>query len=389
MTDFVYLDYAATTPVDPRVEEAMVPYFGRKFGNPSSVHRAGQQAEAALEGSRRQMAEVLGCAPSEIVFTGCGSESDNLALRGAALAERNRRGANHLLVSPVEHDAVLSTAKALREHHGFEVELLPVDEHGRVAPADLESALRPETAVVSIIYGNNEIGTINPISELASVCRQKGILFHTDAVQAGNQLDITVGALGVDMLSLGAHKFYGPKGVGALFVRTGVSLVPTLTGGSHEAGRRAGTSNVPLIVGMAKALELTDQGRPRHNSHFQKLRDRLIEGVRTAIPESRLTGHPSERLPNHASFTFPGTDGNELVAALDLAGYGCSSGSACKTGDPEPSGVLKAIGCSEEEALGSLRVTVGRPTSQGDIDRLLEDLPTVVDRLRSPAREVG
>lgn len=389
MDDFIYLDYAATTPVDPRVQEAMAPYFGRHFGNPSSVHRAGQLAEAALEESRRTMAEVLGCAPDEIVFTGCGSESDNLALRGAALAGRRRHGANHILVSPVEHDAVLSTGEALAEHHGFELQLLPVDPYGRVAPDELEAALRDETAVVSVIYANNEIGTINPIAELAEVCRRRGIPFHTDAIQAGSQLSLSVEDLGIDMLSLGAHKLYGPKGTGALYVRSGVELVPTLTGGSHERGRRAGTSNVPLVVGMAQALHLTERERAGHNARFERLRSRLVSGLSEKISGARLTGHPADRLPNHASFVFPGIDGNELVAALDIAGYGCSSGSACKTGDPEPSSVLKAIGCSDEEALGSLRVTVGRPTTDAEIDKILADLPTIVERLREPTRAVG
>ena len=378
----VYLDHAATTPADPRVLEAMLPYFRESFGNPSSIHRWGQAAEAAVEDARRSVARVLGCSPEEIVFTSCGSESDNLALRGAALAARELRQATHLLTTPVEHPAVLRTARHLAEHAGFELEMIPVDGDGRVDPKTLESRLRSGTALVSVIYANNEIGTINPIRELAAVCRARGIPFHTDAVQAASQLEVEVGELGVDLMSIGAHKFYGPKGVGALYFRQGTGLVPAQTGGSQEHGLRAGTHNVPLIVGMAEALRLTDLERETQAEHFRMLRDRLIAGVLEGIPGARLTGHRTERLPNHASFVFRGLDGNALVAALDMAGYGCSSGSACKTGSPEPSEVLTAVGLPREWALGSLRVTVGRRTTITDIDGLLEALPGIVARLR-------
>ena len=385
MARYVYLDYAATTPVDPRVLETMLPYFRERFGNPSSVHRWGQRAEAAVETARETIAGILGCRSSEIVFTSGGTESDNLALRGVAFAERQRRGANHILTTPVEHDAVLRTAEQLAEHHGFELELLPVDATGRVAPEDLAARLRPDTAVVSIIYGNNEIGTINPIRELAEVCRQAGVPFHSDAVQAGSQLPLQVDALGVDLLSLGAHKFYGPKGVGVLYVREGTPLLPIQTGGGQEGGRRAGTHNVPYIVGMAEALRLTEAEREAHNTHFRALRDRIIGQVLEEIPESRLTGHPHERLSNHASFVFRGVDGNALLAALDVEGFGCSSGSACKTGLPEPSEVLTAIGIQPEWALGSLRVTVGRDTTAEDVEAFLSVLPRAVARLREAA----
>jgi len=378
----VYLDHAATTPADPRVLEAMLPYFQETFGNPSSIHRWGQAAEAAVEDARRSVAKALACSPEEIVFTSCGSESDNLALRGAALAERELRQATHLLTTPVEHPAVLRTARHLAEHAGFELEMIPVDGGGRVDPKTLESRLRSGTALVSVIYANNEIGTINPIRELAAVCRARGIPFHTDAVQAASQLEVEVGELGVDLMSIGAHKFYGPKGVGALYFRQGTRLVPAQTGGSQEHGLRAGTHNVPLIVGMAEALRLTDLERETQAEHFRMLRDRLIAGVLEGIPGARLTGHRTERLPNHASFVFRGLDGNALVAALDIAGYGCSSGSACKTGSPEPSEVLTAVGLPREWALGSLRVTVGRRTTITDIDGLLEALPGIVARLR-------
>ena len=382
ITRHVYLDHAATTPADPRVLEAMLPYFRESFGNPSSIHRWGQAAEAAVEDARRSVARVLGCSPEEIVFTSCGSESDNLALRGAALAARELRQATHLLTTPVEHPAVLRTARHLAEHAGFELEMIPVDGDGRVDPKTLESRLRSGTALVSVIYANNEIGTINPIRELAAVCRARGVPFHTDAVQAASQLEVEAGELGVDLMSIGAHKFYGPKGVGALYVRQGTGLIPAQTGGSQEHGLRAGTHNVPLIVGIAEALRLTDLERQTQADHFRMLRDRLIAGVLEGISGARLTGHRTERLPNHASFVFRGLDGNALVAALDMAGYGCSSGSACKTGSPEPSEVLTATGLPREWALGSLRVTVGRRTTIADIDGLLEVLPGIVVRLR-------
>jgi cysteine desulfurase len=379
----VYLDHAATTPLDPRVLEAMLPYFGEVFGNPSSVHRWGQEAEAAVEDARRTVADSLACSPAEVVFTSCGSESDNLALRGVAWAERERRGGNHLLTTPVEHDAVLRTAQALARADGFDLELLPVDEAGLVDPADLARRIRPTTVLVSIIYANNEIGSINPIPELAGLCREQGVPFHTDAVQAASQLAHRVDDLGVDLMSIGAHKFYGPKGVGALYVRQGTAIFPTQTGGAHEGGLRAGTHNVPLIVGLARALRLTIQEREAHNAHFRALRDRVIAGVLERIPRSRLTGHPDRRLPNHASFVFEGIDGNELLTGLDMAGYGCSSGSACKTGDPEPSGVVLAIGLPRAWAFGSLRVTVGRATTAEQVDGFLEALPGLVERLRA------
>ncbi len=386
LPETVYLDFAATTPVDRRVFDRMAPYFEGAFGNPSSIHRWGQQAEAALEEARATVASVLGCAPEEILFTSGGSESDNLALRGAAFAERGRRGAGHILTTPVEHDAVLRTAEQLERLHGFVLELLPVDDHGRVSAEDLAQRIRPDTAVVSVIYANNEIGTINPIAELAAVCRARGVPFHTDAVQAASQLPIHVSKLGVDLMSLGAHKFYGPKGVGALYVRQGTHLVPAQTGGSHERGLRAGTPNVPLIVGLAAALKIVDEEREAHNGRFTRHRDRILTEVVGAVPLARTTGHPTERLPNHASFVFHQVDGNQLLAALDLAGYAVSSGSACKTGDPEPSQVLLALGLPPSWALGSLRVTVGRTTSEPAVDGFLAALPPIVDRLRRAPR---
>jgi cysteine desulfurase len=378
----IYLDYAATTPVDPRVLEAMLPYFSEAFGNPSSVHAYGQQAEAALEDARESLARSLGCQPGEVIFTSCGSESDNLALRGAALAARRERGARHILITPVEHHAILRTAQQLADLFGFDLEFLPVDEHGQTSPQDVAARLRTDTAIVSVIYANNEIGTVNPIAEIGKLCRERGVVFHTDAVQAAAYLPVDVAALNVDLLSIGAHKFYGPKGVGALYVRKGTPLVPVQTGGGQEGGLRAGTSNIPYIVGLAKALEIAQAERGERLDRLLPLRDHLIGRVLEEIPESRLTGHPRERLPNHASFVFRGVDGNALLVALDVAGFACSSGSACKTGNPEPSEVLTALGLSREWSLGSLRLTLGSGTNPAHIEAFLSVLPGLIERQR-------
>jgi cysteine desulfurase len=379
----VYLDYAATTPLEPRVLEAMLPYLREEFGNPSSVHSFGRRAEKALEDARRTVAETLGCDPDEIIFTGGGSESNNLALRGAAFAAREQRGANHLITAPTEHEAVLATMHQLRDHFGFRLTELPVDRTGRVEPAEVARALQPDTALVSVMTANNEIGTLQPVAEIAAVCRERGVLFHTDAVQAASQLDLDVRTSGVDLLSLGAHKFYGPKGVGALYVRRGTPLLPTQTGGAQERGRRAGTSNVASIVGLAEALRITAEEREMHNARFAALREYVIAGVLSNVPESRVTGHRLERLPNHASFVFRHVNGNDLLMHLDLAGIAASSGSACKTGDPRPSGVLLALGLEPEWALGSLRITVGRGTTEAQVERLVAVLPKVIEKLRA------
>lgn len=378
----IYLDYAATTPVDQRVLDAMLPYFTEFYGNPSAVYGPGQVAEAALEAARQKVASLLGARSEEILFTGCGTESDNLALRGAAMGQRRSRGAYHILISPVEHHAILHTAQQLEEYYGFDVETLPVDEFGRVDPQDVKASIRPNTALVSVIYANNEIGTINPIAQIGAVCRQAGVLFHTDAVQAAAHLPIDIQLDNVDLLSIGGHKFYGPKGVGALYVRRGVEIIPTQTGGGQEYHLRAGTQNVPYIVGLAKALELVRAEREELSRRLTALRDRLIERVLSEIPQARLTGHPSERLPNHASFVFKGVDGNQLLMMLDAAGFACSSGSACKVGNPKPSEVLEAIGVSPAWNKGSLRITLGRGTTPEHIERLMAALPGIVERLR-------
>lgn len=378
----VYLDYSATTPVDARVMDAMMPFFANYFGNPSSVHRYGQVAEAAVDSARERVASVLNCRADEIIFTSCGSEADNLAIRGAAYAMREKTGATWILASRAEHPAVTKTLLHLETYEGFRLEWLDVDEHGRVLPETVACALCDGTAIVSVMYANNEIGTINPIREIGALCRAKNIPFHTDAVQAAAYLPVDVRALGVDMMSLGAHKFYGPKGVGALYVRKGTPLIPQLTGGGQEFSLRAGTHNVPYIVGFAEALRVTDQEREQRTTHVKPLRDQVIGTVLETIPESRLTGHMSARLPHHASFAFKGVDGNLLLTLLDAAGFACSSGSACKTGNPEPSEVMNAIGLSPEWGLGSLRVTLGRDTTPGDIESFLQALPGLVQKAR-------
>jgi len=378
----IYLDYSATTPVDSRVLDAMTPYFSASFGNPSSVHRFGQQAEAAVDSARETVARVLNCRPEEIIFTSCGSESDNLAIRGAAYAMREKTGAKWILASRAEHPAVTKTLLHLEKYEGFLVEWLDVNEMGMVTPEAVSKAICDNTALVSVMYANNEIGTINPIKEIAEICRANNILFHTDAVQAAAYLPVNVNELGVDMMSLGAHKFYGPKGVGALYVRKGTPLVPHLTGGGQEFSLRAGTQNVPYIVGFAEALRLTHEEREQRVEHVKPLRDKIIGTVLETIPDSRLTGDMESRLPQHASFAFKGVDGNLLLTLLDAAGFACSSGSACKTGNPEPSEVMNAIGLSREWGLGSLRVTLGVHTTSSDVESFLKTLPELVEKAR-------
>lgn len=381
--DYIYFDYAATTPLDPRVLQVMLPFFSQNFGNPSSIHRYGQQAEAAVETARETCAQILNCQPGEIVFTSCGTESNNLALRGTALANRQSRNANHILVSSVEHHAITHTAEQLHRVFGFDVEFLPVNRFGQVDPQDVAARIRPDTAIVSIIYCNNEIGTINPISEIGEICRSANVPFHTDAVQASAYLSLNVQELKVDLLSIGAHKFYGPKGVGALFIRKNTPIIPIQTGGGQESGMRAGTYNVPYIAGMAEALHLVQSEREELSASLTLMRDRLIGQMLEEIPQVQLTGHPTQRLPNHVSFVFNQVDGNLLLMHLDRVGFACSSGSACKTGNPEPSDVLLALGLSPKWALGSLRVTLGKHTTPAHIDLLCDNLPSIVSKLRA------
>ena len=382
----IYLDYSATTPVDARVVDAMIPYFSASFGNPSSVHRYGQQAEAAIDAARETVASVLNCRPDEIIFTSCGSESDNLAIRGAAYAMREKTGAKWILASRAEHPAVTRTLLNLEKYEGFLNEWLDVDEYGMVTPEAVSKAICGNAAIVSVMYANNEIGTINPIKEIAEICRTNKILFHTDAVQAAAYLPVNVNELGVDLLSLGAHKFYGPKGVGALYVRKGTPLVSHLTGGGQEFSLRAGTQNVPYIVGFAEALRLTNEERAQRVTHVKPLRDQILGTVLETIPDSRLTGHMESRLPQHASFAFKDLDGNLLLTLLDAAGFACSSGSACKTGNPEPSEVMNAIGLSRDWGLGSLRVTLGKDTLPEHVELFLSALPLLVQKARGLSR---
>jgi cysteine desulfurase len=385
----IYLDYSATTPVDARVLNTMTPYFADSFGNPSSVHRYGQVAEAAVDSARETVASVLNCKPDEIIFTSCGSESDNLAIRGAAYAVRAKTGAKWILAARAEHPAVTKTLLHLEKYEGFLIEWIDVDEHGMVTPEAVSKAICEDTAIVSVMYANNEIGTINPIKEIAEICKEKNVLFHTDAVQAAAYLPLDVQELGVDMMSLGSHKFYGPKGVGALYIRRGTPLVSHLTGGGQEFSLRAGTQNVPYIVGFAEALRLTNEEREQRVTHVKLLRDQIIGTVLETIPDSRLTGHMEARLPHHASFAFKGVDGNLLLTLLDAAGFACSSGSACKTGNPEPSEVMNAIGLSREWGLGSLRVTLGVLTTPADVDSFLNTLPKLVQKARKLNKPVN
>ncbi len=379
----IYFDYAATTPVDARVLLAMQPYWAESFGNPSSIHAQGQRSEAALEKARQTVANCLNAQPKEIIFTSGGSESDNLALRGTAFARREQMGADTLLISPVEHPAVSHTARQLAAHFGFKLFELPVNSFGQVQPQDLAAALDERTALVSIIYANNEIGSINPVAELGAICRQRGVPFHTDAVQAAAHLPIDVVSDQVNLLSIGAHKLYGPKGIGALYVRSGAPLLNLQTGGGQENGRRAGTENIPYIVGLAEALRLAVAEGPERRQKSTVLRDTLIAGVLAQIPQSQLTGHPVQRLPNHASFAFEGVDGNLLLMVLDQNGFACSSGSACKVGSPRPSEVLLTLGLTPAWASGSLRVTLGKTTTAEEIERFLGALPALVQRVRS------
>jgi len=317
-----------------------------------------------------------------VIFTSCGSESDNLALRGVALAARKITNANHILISPVEHHAVSRTAEQLATLHGFEVEYLPVDRLGYVDPGAVAALLRPDTAIVSVIYANNEIGTINPIAEIGAVCREYGVSFHTDAVQAAAYLSIDVDELNIDLLSIGAHKFYGPKGVGALYIRKGTPILPIITGGSQEIGLRAGTYNIPFIVGLAEALRLASEEQHSRSALLRPLRDKIIATILEEVSDSNLSGHPEMRMPNHASFVFRSVDGNLLLSMLDIAGFACSSGSACKTGNPEPSEVLLALGYPHEWAYGSLRVTLGTTSNNSQIESFLAALPNLIQRNR-------
>ncbi|NLF78784.1 MAG: cysteine desulfurase [Chloroflexi bacterium] len=389
MTHRVYLDHSATTPLDPRVLEAMLPTFGEPYGNSLAMHSFGHEAERAVEHSRETVARLLHCAPHEVIFTSGGTESDNLALRGPAQAAHVRGQRVTIITTPVEHEAITATARQLRDVLGAALRVVPVDQYGFVSPDDLRGALQslPENglAIVSLIYTNNEVGTHNPIRALAAIAREHGALVHTDAVQAGGQVALDVADLGVDLLSLSAHKFYGPKGAGVLVLREGVPFLSSQTGAKHEDHRRAGTHNTPGIVGTARALELAREELPETTARLSALRDRLIAGVLARVPDSKLTGHPVERLAGHASFVFRDVDSNALLMHLDQRGIAASSGSACKVGNPQPSPILEALGYGPEWTRSGLRLTLGHSTTEADIDYVIEVLPETVARIRQIA----
>ena len=377
----VYLDHAATTPVDPEVAELMAQVLRDVPGNPSSIYAEGRRARALVDRARDEVAEAIGADPAEIVFTSGGTEADNLALRGVLKAREGE--ADGIVTTAIEHHAVLDTAHDLEAHAQARVTVIAVDRDGRVSPDDVRAALDLRTAIVSVMHGNNEIGTLQPIAEIGAICRDRHVAFHSDAVQTVGALEIDVRALPVDLLSVNAHKFYGPKGVGALYVRRGTRIATVQTGGGQEQGRRTGTENVAGVVGLGAAMRIATAKRAAESARQAKLRDALIAGIRSRIPDATLTGHPTDRLPNNASFCFSGTQGEALVVSLDLEGFSASSGSACTSGKTDPSHVLLALGLERDLAQGSLRLTLGRSTTEDDIAALLAALPPIVARLRA------
>ncbi|MFA4988150.1 MAG: cysteine desulfurase NifS [Candidatus Omnitrophota bacterium] len=376
----VYLDYAATAPTDPEVLRAMEPYFYGKFGNASSLHSYGQEAKKAIEDSRQELASFIGADPGEIVFTSGGTESDNFALLGTAYALEKK--GDHIITSAIEHHAVTEPLKFL-EKRGFRVTYLKVDKHGLVSPRDLEEAITDKTILVSIMHANNEIGTIQPVPELGKIARERGVCFHTDAVQTVGHIPVNVDELNADLLSLSAHKFYGPKGVGALYVRKGRRLETFMRGGDQERGRRGSTYNTPGIVGLGSAIRICREKMDEEAGLQVSLRDKLLKEIPARIPEVILNGHPARRLPNNVNFSIKYIEGESMLLSLDLLGIACSTGSACTSSSLEPSHVLLAIGLNHENAHGSLRISLGRWTKSGDIDYLLEKLPQVVQKLRA------
>ena len=384
----IYLDHAATTPPDPRVVEAMLPFFTTHWGNPSSIYLEGQEARRAVDAARKTIADLLGASPKEIVFTSGGTESDNAAIRGAAFAQRARGRGNHIVTTAIEHHAVLHTVEQL-EREGFRATYLPVDRDGVVSLEALAEAVGPETIVVSIMTANNEVGTIQPVAEAARIARERNprVVVHTDAVQAAGSLDITPAKLGVDLLSLAGHKIYGPKGIGLLYIKNRTPWQPFILGGSQEKERRAGTENVPGIVGLAVAMQLAWQERETFNAHVSRLRNRLLFELPERIPDTVITGpsDPERRLPNNFSCCFRNVEGESVLLALDMADIAASSGSACTTGALEPSHVLTAMGIDRDLAHASLRLTLGRHTTDAEIDRVLDVLPGIVQKLRALA----
>jgi cysteine desulfurase len=376
----VYLDYAATTPCDPEVIKEMGPYFFEKFGNASSIYSLGQEAKKAIEDSREQLASFLAAKPEEIVFTSGGTESNNFAIKGVAYALEKK--GNHIITSAIEHHAVSEPCKFLQKR-GFNITYVPVDKYGLVSPEDIKKAITDKTILISVMHANNEIGTIEPIAEIGKISKSKGIYFHVDAVQTVGHIPINVDELNVDLLSLSAHKFYGPKGVGALYLRKGTRIERFLHGGDQEKGKRASTYNTPGIVGLAKAIELCRDKMDTETKFQISLRDRLIKEMPLKIPEVQLNGHPTQRLPNNINFSIKYIEGESILLNLDMLGIAASTGSACTSSSLEPSHVLLAIGLSHEIAHGSLRVTLGRWTKKEDVDYLLECLPKIVSKLRA------
>ena len=379
MDKSIYFDHAATTAVKKEVLQEMLPYFTEKYGNASTVYRIGQVSKAALDDARARVAKVFNCKPNEIFFTGCGSESDNWAIKGAARA--NKAKGNHIITTAIEHHAVLHTCKTL-EKEGFEVTYLPVDEYGLVSTDDVKNAIKDNTILISIMYANNEIGTIEPIAEIAEIAKEKGILMHTDAVQAAGAVPIDLSKLKVDMMSLSAHKFNGPKGVGALYIRSGVRIENFIDGGAQERGKRAGTENLPGIIGLAKALELASASMEEKDKKITALRDYIIKNIEEKIPYCRLNGHRTQRLPGNVNFSFEFIEGESLLLWLDINGIAASSGSACTSGSLDPSHVLLAIGLKHETAHGSLRVSLGEENTYEEADYFIEKLVGIVDKLR-------
>lgn len=377
----VYMDHSATTPVRPEVAEEMYKYIRDNFGNPTSLHYFGRQVRNAVEEAREKVAAAIGANASEIVFTSGGTESDNMAIHGTAHANKNR--GNHIITSAVEHHAVLNTVKALGKE-GFTITILPVDQYGMVDPDDVANAITDKTILVSIMHANNEVGTIQPIEEIGKITRERGVIFHTDAVQSFGKIPVNVDDLGVDLLTISGHKIYGPKGIGALYIRKGTRWRQSLFhGGAQERLRRAGTENVPGIIGLGKACELAVRDLEKDTAHLNRLRDRLIKEVTSKISHVKLTGHPTERIPGHASFCFQFIEGESMLLSLDMKGIAASSGSACTSGSLEPSHVLLAMGIPHEVAHGSIRLTLGRDNTDEDIDYFMEVMPPIVERLRS------
>ena len=376
----IYLDYAATTPTHPEVVKTMLPYFTEVFGNPSSIHSFAQEAKGAMEEARAKIASFIGAQDEEIIFTSGGTESDNAALKGVAYASESK--GNHIITSSIEHHAVLETCEFL-EKRGFAATCLPVDENGLVAPDDVKKAITDQTILISIMHANNEIGTLQPIAEIGRIAREAGVYLHTDAVQTIGHIPLDVNNLGVDLLSMSAHKLYGPKGVGALYIRKGTRILPFMHGGGQERGRRASTHNVPGIIGFGRAIEIARQEMDEEAESLTSLRDKLVTGILDRIDNVRLNGHPQNRLPNNINISVSFVEGESMCLNLDLEGICASTGSACTSGNLEPSHTLLALGVSPEQAHGSLRFTLGKWTSDEDIERVLEALPRIVGKLRA------